>query len=43
MVQTRSQSKGVKAPAVQKTSNPSNREEQEIKPLIIEVHKLLIC
>ena len=25
MVQTRSQSKGVKAPAVQKASNPSNR------------------
>ena len=31
MVQTRSQSKGVKAPTVQKASNPSNRGEQENK------------
>ena len=37
MVQTRSQlkTKGVKAPAVQKASNPSNKEEKEIKPIII--------
>ena len=30
MVQTRSQSKGVKAPGVKKSSNSSNRQEQEI-------------
>ena len=36
MVQTRSQSKGVKASTVQKASNPSNRGEQEIKPIIID-------
>ena len=36
MVQTRSQSKCVKAPAEQKTSNLSNKGEQEIKPIIIE-------
>ena len=36
MVQTRSQSKGVKAPAVQKTSNSSSRGEQEIKSIIID-------
>ena len=35
MVQTRSQSK-VKAPMVQKPSNSSNTEEQEIKPIIID-------
>ena len=36
MVQTRSQSKGVKAPTEQKASNPSNRGEQELKPIIID-------
>ena len=36
MVQTRSQSKGVKAPTVQKGSNPSKRGEQEIKPITID-------
>ena len=36
MVQTRSESKGVKAPTVKKASNPSNRREQEIKPIIID-------
>ena len=36
MVQTRLQSKGVKAPIVQKASNPSNRGGQEIKPIIID-------
>ena len=36
MVQTRSQSKGVRVPTVQKAPNPSNRGEQEIKPIIID-------
>ena len=35
MVQTRSQSK-VKAPMVKKSSNSSNTEEQEVKPIIID-------
>ena len=36
MVQTQLQtkSKGVKAPAVQKTSTPSNKREKEMKPII---------
>ena len=36
MVQTRSQSKGVKAPMVKWSPNSTNRKEQEIKPLIID-------
>ena len=36
MVQTRSQSKGVKAPMVKKTPNSTNKRVQEIKPRIID-------
>ena len=36
MVQTRAQSKGVKAPMVNKSSNSTKRREQEIKPIIID-------
>ena len=38
MVQTQSQlkTKGVKAPTMQKASNPSNKGEKEIKPIIID-------
>ena len=38
MVQTQSQtkSKGVKTPAVQKASTPSNKREKEIKPIVID-------
>ena len=36
MVQTRSQSKGVKAPMVKKTPNSTNKRVQEIKPIIID-------
>ena len=36
MVQTRSQSKGVKAPMVKRSPNSTNRIEQEIKPTIID-------
>ena len=36
MVQTRSQSKGVKAPMVKKTPNSTNKRVQEIRPIIID-------
>ena len=36
MVQTRSQSKGVKAPMVKRSPNSTNRKEQEIKPIITD-------
>ena len=36
MVQTRSQSRGVKAPVVKKTPTSTNKRVQEIKPLIID-------
>ena len=36
MVQTRSQSKGVKAPMVKRSSNSTNRKEQEVKLIIID-------
>ena len=36
MVQTRSQSKGVKAPMAKESPNSTNRKEQEIKPIIID-------
>ena len=36
IVQTRSQSKGVKAPVVKKTPNSTNKRVQEIKPIIID-------
>ena len=36
MVQTRSQSKGVKAPVVKKTPNSTSKRVQDIKPIIID-------
>ena len=36
MVQTRSQSKGVKAPMVKKAPNSTNKRVQDIKPIIID-------
>ena len=36
MVQTRSQSKGVKALMAKESPNSTNRKEQEIKPIIID-------
>ena len=36
MVQTRSQSKGVKAPMVERSPNSTNRKEREVKPIIID-------
>ena len=36
MVQTRSQSKGVKAPVVKRSPNSTNKRVQEIKPIIID-------
>ena len=36
MVQTRSQSKGVKAPVVEKTPTSTNKKVQEIKPIITD-------
>ena len=39
MVQTRSQSKGVKAPMVKESPNSTNKWVQEIKPIIIDDEK----
>ena len=36
MVQTRSQSKGMKAPVVKKTPNSTTKRVQDIKPIIID-------
>ena len=36
MVQTRSQSKGVKTPMVRTSPNATNKRVQEIKPIIID-------
>ena len=36
MVQTRSQSKGVKAPMVKRSPNAINKRVQDIKPIIID-------
>ena len=36
MVQTRSQSKGVKAPMVKRSPDSTSKKEQEIKPIIID-------
>ena len=36
MVQTRSQTKGVKAPVAKKSPNSINKKVQEIKPIIID-------
>ena len=36
MVQTRSQSKGVKAPMEKTTNNPTHKKVQDIKPIVID-------